>query len=613
MKKINKLKINWFLVRIILAIELLIASNFTEIGIIMIIIGYIVSSYDLYIENIKQLIKGNIFHETTLMILASLGAIIIGEATEALIVIILYQIGEKLSNLMINNSKKSIIDLLNLKVEKAHLVTKTTIKDIKTEKLQIGDIIIVKPGEKIPVDGVLVEGSTNIDMKSLTGESIPKVFNINDEVLSGSINLSSPIAIKVTNKYKDSTASKIMDLIENATKTKSNSEKSITRFSKIYTPIVLIIALIIVIIPYLMYETINIENLRMGLIFLVASCPCALVISIPLGYYIGLGKLSKEGIIFKGSNEIEKMKNVSAIAFDKTGTLTKGNFNITSIVTNNEKELFYYLNYAEYYSNHPIANVIKNYNTCKVNEKLIKNYKEIQGNGIQLIVDKKQVLVGNGQLMIDNGIQIEKTKEIGTIIYVSVDKELLGHIVIEDEIKVSIKDFISNLKKKGIKDLIILSGDDKNIVEQVSKKIGINKYYSNLLPAKKLEYLNKIQEETEGYVIFIGDGVNDAPVLIKSDIGISMGTMGSDAAIEASDVIILNDDITKVIDAIEISKLTNKIVWRNIIFAISVKMAILLLTVLKLSNMSLAVFADVGVTIIAIMNTFKILKYKGGK
>lgn len=595
------------LIKIILSIFLLLISFLFKdnIKLILLVISYIIISYEMYIEMIKNISKGIIFDENLLMIIATLGAFYIGSTLEGVLVILLFQIGEYLSSLAVNKSKESITSLMSLKINEISIVHNNEIKTMSPEKISINDIIVIKNGDRIPVDGVVVEGNTHLDTSSLTGESLPRSVKEGDKVLSGYINRDNVIKIKATATYKNSTTQRIIDMIEKSEDKKSNYETFIRRFSKIYTPIVVLLALLIVLIPTLIGCNFN-EWLYKGLVFIVTSCPCALVISVPLGYFCGIGRTSKEGIVVKGARELESLKDIDYLMLDKTGTITEGVFEVTKIDTKmNNNEFLKVIASAETHSNHPIAKAIKE----KYNKELfdVTNYKEIPGKGISCKINNKDILVGNNKLLEDNNINFNKSNDIGTIIYLVENKEYKGYLVISDKIKESSKD-IKLLKEVINKEIIVLSGDNNNIVEDISKKIGIKKHFGELLPLDKVSIVNDYKEK--GKVLFVGDGLNDAPVIKAANVGVSVGGIGSDATIEASDAVLMSEDINKIGNAIKVSKLTNKKVTNAIIFALAAKFIVLLLAVLGLSTILLAVFADVGVTLLVVLYVLTIFYVK---
>lgn len=597
--------INKDLVKIIISFILFIISFFFSsetIKLILIVVGYIIVAYEMYIEAFNDFKEGEIFNEELLMILATLGAFYIHSYEEALMVILLFQLGEYLENLAVNKSKASITKLMDLRVDTVNIEDKGK---VKLEEAKVGDIFIVKAGEKVPLDGVVVDGKTYIDTSSLTGESVPRKVAKDENVLSGCINKESLIKVQATTTSKDSTVQKIINLIENSNEKKSETETFIRKFAKIYTPIIVVSAFLLVLIPTLMGYNFN-DWLYRSLVFLVTSCPCALVISVPLGFYSGIGKASKEGILIKGSSELEKLLNIDYLLLDKTGTITEGVFEVTEINTEMDEDKF--LNIVasvEENSNHPIATAIKNKNKEKLLE--VKNHKEITGKGLSCTINNKEILVGNDKLLNENNISFDKVNKAGTVVYLSINNEYKGYLLVSDKIKETSKN-LSEVKEVIKQEIIILSGDSKNIVESVSKEVGADKYYGELLPEDKVEYVEKYKKQ--GKVMFVGDGVNDAPVIKMSDVGVSMGGIGSDAAIEASDIVLMRDDLSKIKTAVNIAKVTDRKVKESIIFALVVKAIVLLLGIFGLSTIILAVFADVGVTLLVILNVITIFYKK---
>ena len=597
--------INEDLVKIIISFILFIISFFISsetIKLILIVVGYIIVAYEMYIEAFNDFKEGEIFNEELLMILATLGAFYIHSFEEALMVVLLFQLGEYLENLAVNKSKASITKLMDLRVDTVNIEDKGK---VKLEEAKVGDIFIVKAGEKVPLDGVVVDGETYIDTSSLTGESVPRKVAKDEKILSGCINKESLIKVQATTTSKDSTVQKIINLIENSNEKKSETETFIRKFAKIYTPIIVVSAFLLVLIPTLMGYNFN-DWLYRALVFLVTSCPCALVISVPLGFYSGIGKASKEGILIKGSSELEKLLNIDYLLLDKTGTITEGIFEVTEINTEMDKDKF--LNIVasvEENSNHPIATAIKNKNKEKLLE--VKNHKEITGKGLSCTINNKKILVGNDKLLNENNISFDKVNKAGTVVYLSINNEYKGYLLVSDKIKETSKS-LSEVKEVIKQEIIILSGDSKNIVESVSKEVGADKYYGELLPEDKVEYVEKYKKQ--GKVMFVGDGINDAPVIKMSDVGVSMGGIGSDAAIEASDIVLMRDDLSKIKTAVNIAKVTDRKVKESIIFALVVKAIVLLLGVFGLSTIILAVFADVGVTLLVILNVITIFYKK---
>lgn len=607
---------NISLFRIIFSIIIFLVSVFfiknMEIKSLVLLLGYFIIGYDILINAIKNLFNKKILDENFLMSIATIGALILKEYSEAFFVMLFYQVGEFFQSYAINKSRKSIKDLMNIKPDFANVLIDGKIITKIPEEVKKDDIIIVNIGEKIALDGIVIEGNSLIDTSNLTGESIPREVNIGEEVISGCINLNANLKIKVTKNYSESTVNKILDLIENASNKKSNSENFISKFSKYYTPIVVICAIFLALfVPLILKQDFTIWINR-ALTFLVISCPCALVISVPLGFFGGIGASASTGILVKGSNYLESISKVEKIVFDKTGTLTKGSFGITKIHTNNisEDEFLKYASYAEHYSNHPIATSIKNKYNKEIDIEKIKDVKNMSGNGIEAIIDDKLVIVANAKYMKEKNIEIDSINEDKTVVYLAIDNQYKGYMLIEDEIKEKSKYLIDELKKYSNIKTVMLTGDNENTAFKVSKNLGIDEYYSQLLPDQKVEYMQKFinKKEKEKTVAFVGDGVNDAPVLALSDVGISMGAIGSDAAIEASDIVIMDDDISKILDVINISKKTMSIVKENIILALSVKFLVLILGALGIASMWSAIFSDVGISVIAILNSMRTLK-----
>ena len=597
---------------ILFLISLIIPFENAWINIGIYIISYLIVGLDVLIEAIKNIFKGEVFDENFLMTIATIGAFAIGEYPEAVAVMLFYQIGEMFQSYAVDKSRKSIASLMDIRPDFANIKKNGSIEKVSPDKISIGDIIIVKPGEKVPLDGTIVDGNSMLDTSALTGESVPREVNIGDEVLSGSINQNGLIEIKVTKSFGESTVSKILDLVENASSKKSKSENFISKFAKYYTPIVVVIAVLLAIIPPIIFkETEFIQWLYRALTFLVVSCPCALVISIPLGFFGGIGGASKLGVLVKGSNYLEALSKTEVVVFDKTGTLTEGVFEVKKVnsVDITKEDLIKYAAYAESFSNHPIANSLKKAYGKDIDNKKISETHELSGLGVNAVVDGKEVFVGNEKLMQEKNIEYIKCNEIGTILYVAINNQFKGTIIISDKIKADAKKAIEKLKKNNVKKIVMLTGDKKAVGESVAKELGLDEVYTELLPNNKVEKVEELMKSKskKGKLAFVGDGINDAPVLAISDIGIAMGGLGSDAAIEAADVVLMTDEPSKVVDAIKISKKTLKIVKQNIIFAIVVKILVLILSAIGLSNMWQAVFADVGVSVLAILNALRVL------
>ena len=579
------------------------------------IVSYIIVGYEILKKAFRNITRGKVFDENFLMSVATIGAFAIGEFPEAVAVMLFYQVGELFQSYAVDKSRKSISNLMDIRPDYANLLKDEKEEKVDPDEIKIGDIIIVKPGEKVPLDGIVIEGSSMLDTKALTGESIPKKAIVGAEVLSGCINKEGILKIKVTKEFEESTVSKILDLVENAGSKKSKSENFITKFAEFYTPIVVIIAVILaIILPLILKNTSWTVWIYRALSFLVVSCPCALVISIPLSFFGGIGGASKQGILIKGSNYLEALSKTEAVVFDKTGTLTEGVFEVQKIMASGlaEEELIEIAAHAEGYSSHPIANSIKLAYGKEINNKKIIDIKELPGKGILANIEGKNVLIGNEKLMQENNINYKKLEEVGTILYMSIDNNFAGAILISDKIKKDSNKAIKELKSHGIKKTIMLSGDKKEVAESISKELGMDGVYSELLPTDKVEKFEELlkNKSKNSKIAFAGDGINDAPVLALADIGIAMGALGSDSAIEAADIVIMTDEPSKIVTAIKLSKKTMKIVKENIVFAIFVKVLVLLLTALGITSMWWAVFADVGVSIIAIINSLRMLSKK---
>lgn len=591
--------LNKDLIRIIISSILFILSfMFKNTSIYLLIISYIIVSIEIYINAFKNLRNKEIFNENFLMIIATIGAFIIGSNKEAVIVMLLFEIGEYFSFLAVENSKKQIVELMDLRSDKINLLINDEVKTKDIKFAKEGDTFVVLPGEIVPLDGIVIDGESHIDTSSLTGESKLRKVGINDNVLSGSINKDSVLKLTATSTYKTSTSQRIIDLIENANDKKASTETFIHRFCKVYTPVIVALAIIIAIVPLFFNVSLK-DSIYKSLVFLVTSCPCALVISVPLSYFCGIGKSSKEGILIKGGKELEKINDVDYILFDKTGTLTKGEFDVTSInIDNNKDEILNIISSVESCSIHPVAKIITNY--YKEQNKKVNKFIEHAGMGVSAVVDKKKVLIGNDALMKENKIEYLKRDDAFSVIYIAIDNKYVGNIIISDKIKES-----SYALKDINKNTAIISGDDIKVVESVSKELNIKEYYGNLLPLDKVEKVSEFKKR--GSVMFIGDGINDAPVLNISDVGVSMGYKGADAAIEASDVVIMDDDLNKLDVMFKIAESTKGKVITNISFALIVKFLVLILALFNISTILLAVFADVGVTFITILNSLSIM------
>ena len=613
------------LIRIIIASLFLIVLRFINIEnqtieLLIYLIPYLTVGYDILRKAFKGIINGQVFDENFLMVVATIGAIGLGDYKEGVVVMLFYQIGELFQDYAIRKSRKNISDLMNIRPDYANVEINGELVRVDPSEVSIGDIIIVKVGEKVPIDGIVIKGNSSLNVSALTGESTPLEVKENDEILSGSINTESPLTIKTTKMFAESTVSKILDLVENATSSKSKSENFISKFAHYYTPIVVYCALFLAIIPPLFIRFILNGQLDFAswiyrsFTFLVISCPCALVISIPLSFFGGIGGASNCGILVKGSNYLEKLAKTKIVAFDKTGTMTKGIFEVTTIHNNefSKDELLEYAALAEVYSSHPIAkSIIKEYNK-QIDETRIDSIKEISGKGIKAIIDSKHILVGNDSLLQDENVSIIPCDDEGTIVHLAIDGKYKGHIHIGDIIKPTSFEAIKKLKEIGVNLTIMLTGDKEDIANKVANTLNIDEVYSNLLPQDKV---NKVQElldrkTNKENLIFVGDGINDAPVLALADVGVAMGALGSDAAIEAADIVLMDDDPLKIAKAINISKKTMSIVYENIYFAIGIKVICLVLGAFGIANMWLAIFADVGVMIIAVINAIRALFVK---
>ena len=576
-------------------------------------LSYVLVGGKVVLSAIRNIFRGQVFDENFLMTVATLGAFAIGNHPEGVAVMIFYEIGELFQSYAVNRSRKSISSLMDIRADYANLIIDGKEKKVDPSEIKIDDIIVIKPGERVPLDGVVIEGNSSLDTSALTGESLPRNIELNDEILAGVINLTGVIRVKVTKEFGESTVSRILELVQNASSKKAQTEKFITKFARYYTPVVVLSAVALAIIPPLVVEGALFSDwVYRALIFLVVSCPCALVVSIPLGLFAGIGGASKNGVLIKGGNYLEALKDVETVVFDKTGTLTKGVCKVVKINTNNieEGELLRIAATGESFSNHPIAQSILKAYGKEVDKSIISNYEEISGNGIKVNIDNKEVLLGNYKLMNSNGIKYTNSQEIGTVVHVVVDGEYKGNIVIADEVKEDSKEAIEMLKKIGVKKCVMLTGDNKKVAEKIAEELGLDEVYAELLPTDKVAMVEKLLKEKseKGKLAFVGDGINDAPVLARADVGVAMGGIGSDAAIEAADVVLMRDNPSSLVDAIEIGRKTNRILWQNIIFSLGVKIAVLIPAAIGIANMWEGVFADVGVTLIAVLNSMRALR-----
>jgi len=600
---------------VVLATAVLLSLNNEWLQIALFIISYIIVGGDVVKRAVKNIFKGQVFDENFLMSIATIGAFFIGEYPEGVAVMLFYQVGELFQSYAVGKSRKSIASLMDIRPDYANVKKGDELVKVDPDEVQIGDIIVIKAGEKIPLDGKVIEGSSMIDTSALTGESVPREVEVGSDILSGCININGVITAEVTKEFGESTVSKILDLVENASSKKSNSEQFITKFARYYTPVVVIIAVFLAIIPPLVIDGATFSDwIYRALAFLVVSCPCALVISIPLSFFGGIGGASKKGVLVKGSNYLEALAETEIVVFDKTGTLTKGVFNVQEIHPEgvSKEELLELTAHAESYSNHPISLSLKRAYSKEIDNGRISDVEEISGHGVIATVDGKKVMAGNIKLMKMMDIPYFKGELIGTIVHVAVNNKYIGYIVIADEVKEDSAQAIKELKAANIKQTVMLTGDNKSIGSKVAKELGLDKVYAELLPADKVEKLEELfsQKSKKGKLAFVGDGINDAPVLARADIGIAMGGLGSDAAIEAADVVIMTDEPSKIATTMKISKKTLKIAHQNIVFAIGIKIIVLILSAFGITTMWAAIFADVGVTIIAVLNAFRALNVK---
>ena len=613
-KKMKKKLIRIIISFILLVLAFILKLDNAIINDILFIISYLIVGYDIILKALRNITRGKVFDENFLMTIATIGAFFIGEFPEAVAVMLFYQVGELFQSYAVDKSRKSVSELMDIRPDYANLYQNKKTERVDPNKVKVGDIILIKPGEKIPLDGIVVEGNSFLNTLALTGESMPKSVTEGNEVLSGCINNEGILKVKVTKKFGESTVSKILDLVENASSRKSKSENFISKFAKYYTPIVVIIAILLAFIPPLILDTNFKTWIYRALSFLVVSCPCALVISIPLSFFGGIGASSKIGVLVKGSNYLEALANTEIVVCDKTGTLTEGIFKVQKVNTTDysKEDLLKYTSYAENYSNHPIALSIKEAYGKDINEKLITKTKELKGKGVIAKVESKEVLVGNEKLMEEYNIDYKKSNDIGTVIYIAIDKKYAGSIIISDKIKDDAYKAVKEFRRNNVKKIVMLTGDREEISKKVSKELKLDNYYAELLPQDKVKKVESLMQEKDedGKLVFIGDGINDAPVLALSDIGVAMGGLGSDAAIEAADIVIMTDEPSKLANAIKISKKTMQIVKENIVFAITVKILVLILSTIGIATMWAAVFADVGVSVIAIINALRILRVK---
>ncbi|MCH5300615.1 MAG: cadmium-translocating P-type ATPase [Ruminococcus sp.] len=603
------------LLRIIISAVLLIGVYFIPLEgylkLLLFLIPYAVIGWDILWRAVRNITHGQIFDENFLMSVATIGAFCIGEYPEAVFVMLFYQVGELFQSYAVGKSRKSIASLMDIRPDYANIEENGELKQVDPDEVKIGDTIIVKAGERIPLDGIVSEGTSMVNTSALTGESVPRKVTVNDDVISGCVNEEGVLKVQVTKEFGESTVAKILELVENSASKKAKAENFITKFAKYYTPCVVIGAVLLAIIPPLLFSGLWSEWINRALIFLVISCPCALVISVPMSFFGGIGGASKCGILVKGGNYLEALAKTEIVVFDKTGTLTKGVFNVTAVHPENctESQLVEYAAMAENYSNHPIAKSIKEAYVKNIDQSRIKDTQEVSGKGVNAVIDGQNVSVGNDKLMESLGVNWHPCHKIGTTVHIAVNNVYAGHIVISDEVKKDSQQAIKNLKKEGVKKTVMLTGDSNAVGKAVGESLGLDEIHTELMPADKVNCVEKlINEKSEkGTLAFVGDGINDAPVLSRADIGIAMGAMGSDAAIEAADIVLMDDKPSKIPVAIRIAKGTLKIVKQNIAFALGVKAVVLVLGALGIANMWLAVFADVGVAVIAIINAMRAL------
>lgn len=626
MTKKQKKRLYRIVISLVLFVILLVLNRVTDfeklpevIKFAIYLVPYLIVGYDVIIKAGKNIINGQVFDENFLMMIATFAAFGLGifgdgQYDEALAVMLFYQIGELFQDYAVGQSRKSITEMMNIAPEYANVERNGEVTEEDPEDVHVGDIIVIKPGEKIPLDGVIIEGETFLDTKALTGESVPRKVKVSEAVISGCINGEGTIRVKVSKEYEDSTVAKILDLVENASSKKAKIENFITRFAKYYTPVVTISAVVLAIFMPLLFNVSWADGIKRACNFLIVSCPCALVISVPLGFFGGIGAASKIGVLVKGSNFLEIAADAKVIVMDKTGTLTKGEFKVSDLITNSgvtKDELIEMAAYGENYSNHPIAKSIKNEYNGQIDNMRLSDAKEISGHGISVKFDGRELLAGNEKLLKENNIGFDRVIKAGTLVYIAYDGKYEGCIVISDTVKYGAESAVKSLRKSGVEKTVMLTGDRKDVAEEIAVKLGIDEVRSELLPGDKVDCVEKIIEKYSGKnskVVFVGDGINDAPVLMRADLGIAMGSLGSDAAIEAADIVLMDDDIRKIPKVIKIARKTKTIVRTNVAFALTVKLLILVLSAFGLVGMWAAVFGDVGVSVICIINSMRALK-----
>ena len=604
----------WLLLGVIIFLAVSVFNSARALEVALYGVSYLLIGGKVLLTALRNIARGEIFDENFLMMVATVGAFAIGEYPEAIAVMLFYEIGELFQSYAVNRSRKSISSLLDIRADHANLVTESGTKEVAPEAVSIDDLIVIKPGERVPLDGKIIEGECYLDTSALTGESIPRLVSVGEEILAGCINTNALVKVRVTKVAGESTVARILELVENASSKKAQTEKFITKFARVYTPIVVLLAVLIAIIPPFVFQANFSTWLYRALSFLVVSCPCALVVSIPLGFFAALGGASKQGVLVKGGNYLEALNHVETVVFDKTGTLTKGIFKVTQIkpVTMNEAEFIELAAYAESQSTHPIAKSIVDAYTQVIDPTVLSKYEEIAGHGVKVFVGDKEVLIGNAKLMQRANIGTANVDAVGTIIHMAVDQIYVGYMVIADEIKENSKAAIAKLKQLGVSKVVMLTGDHEGVAKKVAAELGVDEVYAGLLPHQKVEHVEEIlaHKTKDKNVVFVGDGMNDAPVLARADIGVAMGGIGSDAAIEAADVVLMEDDPMALVKAINKAKQTSTILYQNIIFALGVKILVMILVACGLATMWAAVFADVGVTILDVMNSTRALKSK---
>jgi len=574
---------------------------------ILYISAYIVAGGKILATSLRNLAKGKVFDENFLMSLATIGAIAIGELPEAVGVMLFYRIGELLQKIAVGRSKRSITKLLNMRPDYANVLRNKDVKRLPPEQVKVGELIIVRPGERVPLDGRVVDGEAMMDTSALTGESLPRKVKKGDKVLSGFVNQTGVLKIEVEREYSESTVARILHMVQDAASKKAKTERFITRFARYYTPIVVGFASCLIVVPVMFFGREFSEWFYKALVFLVISCPCALVISTPLSFFAGLGRLSKSGVLVKGGDYLERLRKLEVVAFDKTGTVTEGILSIDRIETRNgmdESELLKYAAYTEYHSNHPVAIAIKEGFDGSMDTSTIEAYEEVPGKGVKAVVEGKEVMIGNTELMVEANVNIGGSNHTTTVVHIAIDGTYAGCIHITDKIKENAHEVVMALKKRGVKKVVVLTGDNESAARKVAEEIGVDEYKASLLPEEKVKALEELKNE--GNVTFVGDGINDAPVIMMADVGVAMGALGSDAAIEAADVVIMDDELSKLVDAVDISRKTINIVWQNVLFALGVKVFFMILGTFGAATMWEAVFADVGVTILVVLNALRI-------